>query len=368
MAAQGKQQVQAVNPALLVDRSFLSHTRRLLAGSHELSVGTEAFASAAERWLRRVLDRLERLIGLDLDRAKAPEQAQLRFVQLAGGGGVQGLSIPTEDGWQVQWRPTGAVGRKPTANDRHTLVHELGHTLGLGHPGGKPRDKRFDTSSTVLSYRKSSQGWNDWFSDADLAALQQAWNPEVRADRTMRWFTSRGRSTVRLDQRLEAEPEGSTLAGGGRGSQGRWGNLLIGGDGPDRLIGGSGRNWLTGGPGDDLLQGGPQADVLIGGPGADRIVLGGGADIVASCRDGAIDTIVMSARVKAGRGIPLIEALDPDDRLELTGVGKGRLSVSSAQLDGLAGVGLSLDQRLFALVADPWLSVSQVRGMLVVVS
>ena len=113
---------------------------------------------------------------------------------------------------------------------------------------------------------------------------------------------------------------------------------------------------------------GSDADVLIGGGGADRIVLGGGADIVASCRDGAIDTIVMAAQVANRRAIPLIEALDPIDRIELTGVGSRAVSVRAARLDGLSGLGVHVNHQLVGLVADPWLSASQLQDLLVVIN
>jgi hypothetical protein len=362
-------QRRSVNPAvLLVEPSLLAHTRSLVGTSGLLSLGISGSTPADSQWLQGLLSRIDRLIAVDFVVAPSPEQATLRFSQQQQGASrFLGLSVALDTAWEVRWTATGAGGLAANPNDRHTLVHELGHTLGLAHPNRNPWSRAYDTSTTVMSYRQGPKGWNDWFAHADLVALQQAWTPQVGPDGRMLWFTSRGKAWIQLDRRLQANAEGSTLQGGQRSNRGRAGDLLIGGSGPDVLIGRAGRDWLTGGPGRDLLVGGPDADVLIGGAGADRIVLAGG-DIVASCRDGAIDTIVMPAKLPSRSSPPVLEALDRRDRIELTGVAGGALAVKPATVGGLSGLGVHVDQGLVGLVTDPWLTISQLQDMLVVVS
>ncbi len=352
-----------MNPVLLQEPEFLAHTLKLLARGVAFSIAFEGSTPEDVLWLQAKLAQLDSLIGLNVALAASPDQALLRFNQMPRAFGLEGQSLAVDTGWLVQWTPTGDGGLVQNPNDRHTLVHELGHTLGLRHPGGDPWSKRYNTSSTVMSYRKGPRGWNDWFSLADLAALQQAWNPEVGADGRMTWATSRGQSAVQLDQRLEAVAAGSVLTGGDRSERGRWGDLLIGAAGDDVITGGAGRDWLTGGGGADQLAGGADADVLIGGSGSDRIVLGGGADIVASTRDGAVDTIVVQAK-PSRRAIPLIEAMDRFDRLELLGTQRAAVQVQAASLDGLAGHGVFVDGQMAVLVADPWLRRNQIAGLL----
>lgn len=346
-----------VNPAvLLMEPGFAAHTRSLLAAGHSLSLATEGTSPEQQTWLQQRWLELAGVLDLRPELAPEADQALILFRQEPSAFGIEGLSLQTARGWLVQWAPIAAGG---AAGDRHTQIHELGHTLGLSHPEGKPDSKLYTTATTLMSYRQGPQGWNDAFRPADLAALQQLWNPAVRADGVMPWFTSRGNAMVSLGQRFDASPEGSTFSGS------EISDLMIGAAGPDQLQGHAGRDWLTGAEGSDQLSGGPDADMLIGGSGADWIDTGGGADIVASCRDGDSDRILLPARTSR-RAVPLIEALDRVDRIELVGSPRqAAIAVSPTRLDGLDGLGVLLNGRLAVVVADPWLSARQLEALIV---
>ncbi|TXI81840.1 MAG: tandem-95 repeat protein [Crocinitomicaceae bacterium] len=219
-----------------------------------------------------------------------------------------------------------------------TLIHELGHSLGLRHPfasadadGGVATPPYLSsaedmTAWTVMSYTDSISEYFLRFSPLDIAALQYIYGPSTTA-RTSNdtysinafasnfiwdgggidelsaasvytactiyltpgyWgyvgtseassITSSGQITVNFGTVIE-NLTGSQYADSLYGNE--QGNTINGGAGNDVIEGWAGNDTLNGGEGDDTLTGGVGADTFFVGAGTDTISdLGNGADIL----------------------------------------------------------------------------------------
>ena len=214
------------------------------------------------------------------------------------------------------------------------MTHEIGHTLGLSHPGaynagnGNPTygDAKYaeDTRGySLMSYWSETNTEQDFSKDGsgayasaplmdDIVAVQKLYgaNYETRADNTTYGFYSNTGRDFYSATSASSKLVFSVWDGGGddtlnfsgftqnqkinlnEGSFSDVGGLVgnvsiaygvtvenaVGGSGNDLLIGNAKANSLFGGAGDDILYGGGGGDTLVGGEGADTFVFGAASD------------------------------------------------------------------------------------------
>lgn len=345
-------------------------------GGGEPAAGFAAFGEAQKAAARLVLERWAAV-------------ADIRFVEVDESGGTVGTIrfartavSPTAHAYLPDAAPEGGdiwlgpyfgadASYAPGTYRFATLLHEIGHALGLKHPhdrdgSGVVLGTRLDWLGTsVMSYRSFPGdglvgGYrNELYPSGpmlhDVRAIQHlygaatatasgdtvyAWAPGERifatiydagGTDTLDWSNQTSAAVIdlapgawsrlgpaytwiggRLATTL-AIAEGTVIenADGGSGADtllgNAVGNRLVGRDGNDRLDGRVGDDFLDGGAGKDVLRGGSGADTLEGGPGSDQIFGDAGADV---CR---FTGVAADFQVTVKGRTWLVRDLDPSD-------------------------------------------------------
>lgn len=310
----------------------------------------ERFTSEQIEAVLEIVEMFEDVAGLTLTRAAGgsdPEysnDATILFGAVSSGPGYAFAYLPDQDATDAVaaagdvWINTSYSSASEIAPGEYgyfTLIHELGHAVGLAHPGdydaslGTPNywnDAVYleDTQQyTVMSYFSSIASGSTHFDSNgqpvfartplihDIAALQRLYgvNHETRAGDTTYGFNSNAGSAYTLSSSIEAavfaiwDGAGNdtldvsgyhtdstvSLAEESFSSVNRMkANISIAagaeienaitGRGNDTITGNALDNRLTGNAGHDTMAGHAGADVLKGGDGRDRLSGGAGDD------------------------------------------------------------------------------------------
>ncbi len=254
------------------------------------------------------------------------------------------------------------LAAKPDSYAALTLMHEMGHVLGLKHPfshndaggsvGPAPYlpDAEDSIANTVMTYIDTHQIYAIGYKDYDIAALSFLYGPSAQRNAgdthtilsaALSNFITDGSGNDTLDASAFSQALVIDLRPGYWGYIGAKATAISApgqvtvnfGSVIENLAGGSGNDRLTGNDVDHVLIGGAGDDVLTGGLGADLLHGGGGFDTA---------TYAVSyksfALTRAGNDWTLSTSTDTKERDTLNGI--ERLQFADAVLaistDGLA--------------------------------
>ena len=148
----------------------------------DYTLNTFSHSSEDKTYTRNIFETLDSIIDLDFNEVYSFDESDLDIYAVNSysywSGSVVGQVVEGSSEWNALWKDTN-VGGSLTDYDKNTIVHEIGHALGLSHPGENPNDTNYNTvDDTVMSYRSKSGAWGTELTLGDKEALKTIWGVE----------------------------------------------------------------------------------------------------------------------------------------------------------------------------------------------
>ena len=326
------------NPDNTIYYTFSSTAALLADNDDEISGWSSALTTAQQAYAREAMKYLSAVTGIVFVETPISSKAQVHFAN----ADIIDPRVTAECAWEASYwyTPDNVITKydadaivyldnkewgaenadlMPGGAGYETLLHELGHMLGLKHPFSGDivlPDDLDDTSYTLMSY--TSDGYNHAeYSEYDIAALN--------------WLY--GRDGLRGEMGVNSA--GGIWLQGDAAS-----NLLTGGQRVDVLLGGAGNDVLRAFAGDDVLQGSTGDDTMDGGAGLDSVIFGGDRDEYVIAQDGHVAVVTDLLEWDGLDTLVDVERLVFLDKMV------------ALDIDGVAGAAYRLYQAAFDRVPD----------------
>ena len=289
-----------------------------------------AFNAAEQQMARDALAEWGAASGLTFIEV-APGQGDINFQKLdfsgTGYDGYGGIAYHAFGDWNFSTYPyfssdldsSGDVFmNSDVALVYGTLLHEIGHSLGLKHPTEVWTDFAADpdvvhnvwtVDDPNLTIMSQLPGGTGHLTAIDIQAIQAIYGTNAQ-DGTQVASWSFNATTQTLTQ------TGYATADAIRGSSVK--DIINGMDGDDKLFGLNGNDSLYGGNGNDLLDGGPGNDKLVGGAGDDTYAVTGTGDKITEGVGAGYDIVYTAVSYTLAANV---EELDIFSTAKVTGTG-----------------------------------------------
>ena len=147
-----------------------------------ISIFNEGHDQNSKDFIRKTFTELDKIIDLDFLEMSHNNGSMIDIYHISYSSYFddnvvgQAISQNVSGGkwWDIFWKDT----QTNLQSNNNTIIHEIGHSLGLSHPYDQPHNKLFNSKDTVMSYNEGPDGWDTWFSKHDLNALIKNWGRE----------------------------------------------------------------------------------------------------------------------------------------------------------------------------------------------
>ncbi len=304
----------SISSDLIIDQDFADHLAYGLAGTETVyyyihdennssyPVGLDGYGytleipDEVEDYMASVFDSIDKYIDLDFTRVYTDNGSELDIYSLYSHTGWDSNTVGTaypmyyNGGYwfDIAWKPTGSNLNNLKDFDKNTIIHEIGHSLGLDHPDGYGYNPAYTSDDTVMSYNIGLNGWSVEWTQSDIDALVSIWGEEddnfasTDSNDTLTGTESNDSLTGTDSAEIISGLYGDDYIDARAGNDDIYGNqgadIIIAGTGEDRLYGGKGADTLFGNQGADNLYGNIDDDFLYGGQGTDTLYGNQGSD------------------------------------------------------------------------------------------